>query len=94
MLILSLQRHKPHDETCIYFQQFTFLQEACRFYTIESAFALAVAFLINISIISVSGAVCDSGNLNPEDQANCSDLDLNKASFLLKVGQEFSVFVF
>ncbi|GJN39108.1 hypothetical protein PR202_gb28205 [Eleusine coracana subsp. coracana] len=58
--------------------------EACRFYTIESAFALTVAFLINISIISVSGAVCSSGNLNPEDQANCSDLDLNKASFLLK----------
>ncbi|RLM54850.1 metal transporter Nramp3 isoform X2 [Panicum miliaceum] len=58
--------------------------EACRFYTIESAFALTVAFLINISIISVSGAVCGSGNLNPEDQVNCSDLDLNKASFLLK----------
>ncbi|OEL26969.1 Metal transporter Nramp3 [Dichanthelium oligosanthes] len=60
------------------------IKEACRFYTIESAFALMVAFLINISIISVSGAVCGSGNLNPEDQANCSDLDLNKASFLLK----------
>ncbi|XP_025812937.1 metal transporter Nramp3 isoform X2 [Panicum hallii] len=60
------------------------IKEACRFYTIESAFALTVAFLINISIISVSGAVCGSGNLNPEDQANCSDLDLNKASFLLK----------
>ncbi|AQK66103.1 nramp aluminum transporter1 [Zea mays] len=60
------------------------IKEACRFYTIESAFALTVAFLINISIISVSGSVCGSGNLNPEDQANCSDLDLNKASFLLK----------
>jgi len=62
-------------------------------YTIESAFALTVAFLINISIISVSGAVCGSGNFNREDQANCSDLDLNKASFLLKVGQEVSVFI-
>ncbi|XP_062229560.1 metal transporter Nramp3-like isoform X1 [Phragmites australis] len=60
------------------------IKEACRFYMIESAFALTVAFLINISIISVSGAVCGSGKLNPEDQANCSDLDLNKASFLLK----------
>ncbi|CAN6173270.1 unnamed protein product [Urochloa humidicola] len=60
------------------------IREACRFYTIESAFALTVAFLINISIISVSGAVCGSGKLNPEDQANCNDLDLNKASFLLK----------
>lgn len=52
---------------------------------IESAFALMVAFLINVSVISVSGAVCNSSNLNPEDQANCKDLDLNKASFLLKV---------
>ncbi|XP_042436043.1 metal transporter Nramp3-like [Zingiber officinale] len=60
------------------------IKEACRFYTIESAFALAVAFLINVSVISVSGAVCSSDNLNPEDQQNCSDLDLNKASFLLK----------
>ncbi len=58
---------------------------------IESAFALTIAFLINISIISVSGAVCGSDNLSPEDQMNCSDLDLNKASFLLKVGQQFCV---
>uniref|UniRef100_A0A0E0Q1K6 Glycosyl hydrolase family 31 C-terminal domain-containing protein n=1 Tax=Oryza rufipogon TaxID=4529 RepID=A0A0E0Q1K6_ORYRU len=60
------------------------IKEACRFYMIESAFALMIAFLINISIISVSGAVCGSDNLSPEDQMNCSDLDLNKASFLLK----------
>lgn len=52
---------------------------------IESAFALMVAFLINVSVISVSGAVCNSSNLNPDDLANCKDLDLNKASFLLKV---------
>ena len=52
---------------------------------IESGFALLVAFLINVSVISVSGAVCNSSNLNPEDQASCEDLDLNKASFLLKV---------
>ncbi|XP_009387822.2 metal transporter Nramp3 [Musa acuminata AAA Group] len=60
------------------------IKEACRFYIIESAFALAVAFLINVSVISVSGAVCSSEGLNPEDQRNCSDLDLNKASFLLR----------
>lgn len=52
---------------------------------LESGFALAVAFLINVSVISVSGAVCSSSNLNPEDQASCKDLDLNKASFLLRV---------
>jgi len=52
---------------------------------IESAFALTVAFLINISVISVSGAVCNSSNLSVEDQNSCQDLDLNKASFLLRV---------
>ncbi|KAF2321492.1 hypothetical protein GH714_000111 [Hevea brasiliensis] len=60
------------------------IKEACRFYLIESAFALTLAFFINVSVISVSGAVCNSSNLNPEDQSNCKDLDLNKASFLLK----------
>lgn len=60
------------------------IKEACRFYTIESAFALSVAFLINVSVISVSGAVCSSTNLDPEDQKSCKDLDLNEASFLLK----------
>ncbi|KAL5160444.1 Metal transporter Nramp1 [Glycine soja] len=60
------------------------IKEACRFYMIESAFALTVAFLINISVISVSGAVCNSSNLSVEDQNSCQDLDLNKASFLLR----------
>ncbi|XP_021661030.1 metal transporter Nramp1 isoform X2 [Hevea brasiliensis] len=58
--------------------------EARRFYLIESAFALTLAFFINVSVISVSGAVCNSPNLNPEDQSKCKDLDLNEASFLLK----------
>ncbi|KEH39635.1 NRAMP metal ion transporter 6 [Medicago truncatula] len=60
------------------------IKEACRFYMIESAFALMVAFLINVSVISVSGAVCNSPNINEEDQMSCQDLDLNKASFLLR----------
>ncbi|GAB2269543.1 Metal transporter Nramp6 [Dionaea muscipula] len=60
------------------------IQEACRYYLVESGFALAVAFLINISVISVSGAICNSSSLNVEDQKSCSDLDLNKASFLLR----------
>ncbi|KAK4857730.1 hypothetical protein QYF36_005249 [Acer negundo] len=60
------------------------IKEACRFYMIESGFALMVAFLINVSIISVSGAVCNSSDTTPEDQASCKDLDLNKASFLLR----------
>ncbi|KAM7471632.1 hypothetical protein LguiA_009815 [Lonicera macranthoides] len=62
----------------------TGIKEACRFYMIESGIALVVAFLINVSVISVSGAVCNSSNLNPDDQKSCQDLDLNTASFLLK----------
>lgn len=60
------------------------IKEACRFYMVESGFALMVAFLINVSVISVTGAVCNSSNLSAEDQKNCQDLDLNKASFLLR----------
>ena len=46
---------------------------------------LRVAFLINVSVNSVSGAVCNSPDLDPEEEQNCHDLELNKASFLLKV---------
>ncbi|CAA7408931.1 unnamed protein product [Spirodela intermedia] len=60
------------------------IKDACRFYAIESAVALSIAFLINVSVISVSGAVCSSSNLNGEDKKSCESLDLNKASFLLK----------
>ncbi|XP_062007988.1 metal transporter Nramp1-like [Rosa rugosa] len=60
------------------------INEACRFYMVESGFALMVAFLINVSVISVTGAVCNSSSLSAEDQKNCQDLDLNKASFLLR----------
>ncbi|KAK1364813.1 hypothetical protein POM88_040374 [Heracleum sosnowskyi] len=51
---------------------------------IECAFALLVAFVINVSIIKVSGSVCSSSKLNADDVKSCQDLDLNKASFLLR----------
>ncbi|GFQ02794.1 metal transporter nramp6 [Phtheirospermum japonicum] len=60
------------------------IKEACRFYMVESGFALLVAFIINISVISVSGSVCNSSNLNSDDLQSCKNLDLNEASFLLK----------
>ncbi|CAA2988723.1 metal transporter Nramp6-like [Olea europaea subsp. europaea] len=65
-------------------RSFNGIKEASRFYLIESGFALTVAFLINVSVISVSGAICNSSSLNPDDEQKCKDLDLNKASFLLK----------
>ncbi|KAM7518829.1 hypothetical protein LguiB_017791 [Lonicera macranthoides] len=60
------------------------INDACRYYLIESGFALFVAFLINVSVISVSGTVCSAENLSGEAVNSCSDLTLNSASFLLK----------
>ncbi|XP_056849620.1 metal transporter Nramp1 isoform X3 [Raphanus sativus] len=73
---LVLSRKIPRSATGI--------KEACRFYLIESGLALMVAFLINVSVISVSGAVCNASDLTNEDRAKCENLDLNKASFLLR----------
>ncbi|KAG6435925.1 hypothetical protein SASPL_100806 [Salvia splendens] len=60
------------------------INDACRYFLIESGFALFVAFLINVAVISVSGTVCLADDLSNENSDNCSDLTLNSASFLLK----------
>nr|GEZ52499.1 metal transporter Nramp5-like [Tanacetum cinerariifolium] len=60
------------------------VNDACRYFLIESGIALFVAFLINVSIIAVSGTVCSAENLSPDEIDRCSDLNLNSASFLLK----------
>ncbi|MBA0808426.1 hypothetical protein Gohar_024166, partial [Gossypium harknessii] len=60
------------------------VNDACRYFLIESGFALLVAFLINIAVVSVSGAVCSSDNLSSDDHHRCNDLNLNSASFLLQ----------
>nr|KYP69959.1 Metal transporter Nramp6 [Cajanus cajan] len=60
------------------------INDACRYFLIESAFALFVAFLINVAMISVTGTVCSADNLSAENTGHCSDLTLNSASFLLK----------
>jgi NRAMP (natural resistance-associated macrophage protein)-like metal ion transporter len=60
------------------------IKDACRFFLYESGFALFVALLINIAVISVSGTVCFADNLSPEDAEKCSDLTLDSSSFLLK----------
>ncbi|KAM7507772.1 hypothetical protein LguiA_018225 [Lonicera macranthoides] len=58
------------------------INDACRYFLIESGFALSVAFLINVSVVSVSGTVCS--NISKDDTDQCNDLTLNSASFLLK----------
>ncbi|XP_047182837.1 metal transporter Nramp5-like [Vigna umbellata] len=60
------------------------INDACRYFLIESGFALFVAFLINVAMVSVSGTVCAADNLSAESADKCSDLTLNSASFLLK----------
>ncbi|KAI6689421.1 hypothetical protein NL676_026249 [Syzygium grande] len=60
------------------------INDACRFFLIESGFALFVAFLINVAVVSVSGTICSGNNLSSENADRCSNLTLNSASFLLK----------
>ncbi|KAG6483751.1 hypothetical protein ZIOFF_060405 [Zingiber officinale] len=60
------------------------INDACRYFLLESGFALFVALLINIAVVSVSGTVCAATNLSAADADRCSDLTLNSASFLLR----------
>ncbi|XP_058189705.1 metal transporter Nramp7.1-like isoform X2 [Rhododendron vialii] len=60
------------------------INDACRFFLIESGIALFVAFLINVSIVAVSGAVCSAENASQDTLQQCNNIDLNSASFLLK----------
>ncbi|KAK8580229.1 hypothetical protein V6N13_143349 [Hibiscus sabdariffa] len=60
------------------------VNNACRYFLIESGFALFVAFLINVAVVSVSGTACFANNLSSDDRRRCDDLNLNSASFLLK----------
>ncbi|KAG8378238.1 hypothetical protein BUALT_Bualt08G0116900 [Buddleja alternifolia] len=60
------------------------INDACRYFLIESGFALFVAFLINVAVISVSGTVCIADDISKDNADRCSDLTLNSAAFLLK----------
>ncbi|XP_039056175.1 metal transporter Nramp5-like [Hibiscus syriacus] len=60
------------------------INAACRYFLLESGFALFVAFLINVAVVSVSGSVCSADNLSDDDHRRCNDLNLNSASFLLQ----------
>nr|AXZ95674.1 natural resistance-associated macrophage protein 5 splice variant [Theobroma cacao] len=60
------------------------INAACRYFLMESGFALFVAFLINVAVVSVTGTVCLADNLSSEDQDRCSNLTLDSASFMLQ----------
>ncbi|KAF8776326.1 hypothetical protein HU200_003631 [Digitaria exilis] len=61
------------------------IKDACRFFLFESGIALFVALTINICIVSVSGIICNSSSISPDDSAKCSDITLDSSSFLLRV---------
>eukprot|EP00271_Cylindrocystis_brebissonii_P011798 TRINITY_DN29758_c0_g1_i1.p1 TRINITY_DN29758_c0_g1~~TRINITY_DN29758_c0_g1_i1.p1 ORF type:complete len:589 (+),score=100.27 TRINITY_DN29758_c0_g1_i1:268-2034(+) len=73
---LVLSRRAPRTDKAI--------REGCRYNLLEVSVALAVAFSINVSVITVAGAVCWATNLTPTNQENCANLDLNRAPFLLQ----------
>nr|CAB3456238.1 unnamed protein product [Digitaria exilis] len=60
------------------------IKDACRFFLFESGIALFVALTINICIVSVSGTICNSSSISPDDSAKCSDITLDSSSFLLR----------
>ncbi|KAG5534327.1 hypothetical protein RHGRI_022452 [Rhododendron griersonianum] len=71
-----------HD-LCIY-PLSLFHQSARKYFLLESSLALFIAFLINVAVISVSGSVCWNQNLSSESKAQCENITLNSAAFLLK----------
>ncbi|KAI3686935.1 hypothetical protein L1987_80625 [Smallanthus sonchifolius] len=85
---LVLSRKIPNSVRGVNVSPFTnkdnYKFDACRFFLIESGIALFVAFLINVSIIAVSGTVCSAKNLSSDALDRCNDLSLDSASFLLK----------
>nr|AER41569.1 metal+transporter+Nramp6 [Oryza brachyantha] len=60
------------------------IKDGCRFFLYESGFALFVALLINIAVVSVSGTACYSPTISQEDAGKCADLSLDTSSFLLR----------
>ncbi|KAI8537393.1 hypothetical protein RHMOL_Rhmol09G0020100 [Rhododendron molle] len=56
------------------------IKDVCRYYLMETGFALSVALLINIAVTSVSATVCSDPNLSDQ----CNTVTLNSASFLLQ----------
>ncbi|KAM4077151.1 hypothetical protein ACJW30_12G117700 [Castanea mollissima] len=73
---LVLSRKVPRSVSAI--------NDACRFHLIGSGFALVVACLINIAIISVSGTICSANNMSDVIANQCNNLSLDSAPFLLK----------
>ncbi|KAI3976381.1 hypothetical protein MKX01_038680 [Papaver californicum] len=64
---------------------------ACKYFLIESGFALFVAFLINVAVISVSGTVCSANNLTSENNVLGKSSSTFYAIALLASGQSSTI---
>ncbi|KAJ0960277.1 hypothetical protein J5N97_001892 [Dioscorea zingiberensis] len=60
------------------------INDACRYFLLESGFALFIALLINIAVVSVSGTVCSRGGLCRMMQINAVISPSIQPLFLLK----------
>ncbi|XP_044480343.1 metal transporter Nramp5-like [Mangifera indica] len=60
------------------------INDACRYFLIESAVPMFIALLINVAMVSVTGAVCSRSNLSENTIEQCNNVTLDSASFLLK----------
>ncbi|KAK6923725.1 NRAMP family [Dillenia turbinata] len=60
------------------------INNACRFFLIESGLALFIALVINVAVVSVSGTLCFAEDISINNSNRCKVLNLNSASFLLK----------
>ncbi|GJT77653.1 ankyrin repeat-containing domain, PGG domain protein [Tanacetum coccineum] len=71
------------------------INDACRYFLIESGIALFVAFLINVSMITVSGTVCAEENLQSGDVDRCNVLGKSSSTLyaiaLLASGQSSTI---
>ncbi|KAF7029513.1 hypothetical protein CFC21_041238 [Triticum aestivum] len=69
------------------------VKDASVFFLLENAFALFLALVINVAIVSLSGTIC-ADNLSLDDTNTCSSLTLKSASVLFKniLGRSRSIF--
>ncbi|KAK1261641.1 Metal transporter Nramp1 [Acorus gramineus] len=74
---LVISRKIPHSHRGI--------NDACKYFLVESGFALFVAFLINVAVVSVSGSICYNPKVSSPMSTRCEDVTLSSSASLLKV---------
>ncbi|XP_019177508.1 PREDICTED: metal transporter Nramp1-like isoform X1 [Ipomoea nil] len=60
------------------------IQNATKYFLLESGMALFIAFLVNVAVVSVSGSICSNPYASADEKAHCNEITLDSAAFLLK----------